>query len=168
MLKPNVLAALKWYGVALLVILLDQITKNVASHMLVLHQLEPITSFFNFTLRHNFGAAFSMFHDAGGWQRWFLAILAAGVSVLLIFWIAKLPRQKWMEALALALVLGGALGNLYDRILLGYVVDFIVVHYKEHEWPAFNIADSAICIGAALLVWDSLFGTKVAKYGDAK
>lgn len=158
--------SVKWYGIALLVILLDQITKGLATHFLVLHQPEAITGFFNFTLRHNLGAAFSMFHDAGGWQRWFLAALAAGVSILLVVWIARLPKQKWLEALALALVLGGALGNLYDRVLLGYVVDFIVVHYKQHEWPAFNIADSAICVGAGLLVWESLFGAKVAKYGD--
>jgi len=150
----------KWYLLALVVIVLDQISKAWAGTLVDFHQIERVTSFFYFTVRHNYGAAFSMFHDAGGWQRWFLTVLAGGVSIVLIIWIARLKKTKWMESCALALVLGGALGNLYDRVLLGYVVDFIVIHYQHHEWPAFNIADSSICIGAVLLVWDALFAKK--------
>lgn len=150
----------KWYALALGVLVIDQITKQVATASLMLHQPEAVTPFFNFTLRHNMGAAFSMLHQAGGWQRWFLAALAAVFSLVLAVWLARLPKDRHLESWALALVLGGALGNLYDRALLGYVVDFIVVHYQEHEWPAFNIADSAICAGAALLIWDSLFSKK--------
>lgn len=145
-----------WYGLALIVIIVDQLTKTSASSLLALHQAAPISEFFNFTLRHNYGAAFSIFHDAGGWQRWLLTVLAVAVSVGIIVWLSRLPSHKRLESLALALILGGALGNLYDRVTLGYVVDFIVVHYRQYEWPAFNIADSAITVGAVLLAWESL------------
>ena len=149
-----------WYAVAAFIAIADQLTKSWASAALDLHETYTISSFFNFTLRHNYGAAFSIFADGSGWQRWFLGILAAAVSVLLIVWIARLEKKNWLEACALALVLGGAVGNLYDRVLLGYVVDFIVVHYEYHAWPAFNIADSAICVGAVLLIYDAIFVKK--------
>ena len=147
-----------WYGIALLVVILDQITKNMASAALNYNQPMPVTGFFNFTLRHNTGAAFSMFHDASGWQRWFLGILAAVFSVFITVWIARLKKTDWLEALGLALVLGGALGNLYDRVLLGYVVDFLHFHYMDiYHFPAFNVADSAISCGAGLLIFDIVF-----------
>lgn len=146
----------RWYVLALVIILLDQISKQWVSA--VLNYGEPVvfTSFFNFTLLHNPGAAFSFLSTAGGWQRWFFSVLAAVISIVLVVWLTRVSHRRY-EALALALILGGALGNLYDRVLLGYVVDFIVVHYQDHYWPAFNIADSAITGGAALLIIDMLF-----------
>lgn len=147
-----------WYLLALVLIALDQWTKITATEQLIYAQPVQVTSFFNFTLLHNTGAAFSFLSDAGGWQRWFFGAIAAVVSVVLTVWIAKLGSAKRWEACALALVLSGALGNLYDRMAYGYVVDFISLHYNGHAWPAFNIADSAICIGAAMLLWDMFFG----------
>lgn len=158
-----------WYGIAVVVILLDQLTKNIAVSQLVYNRPVEITGFFNFTLRYNTGAAFSMFADGGGWQRWFLGVLAAGVSVGIIVWIARLDRKHWIEALGLALVLGGALGNLYDRILLGHVVDFLHFHYMDrHHFPAFNIADAAITCGAGLLIFDALFLKRESRKNSAE
>lgn len=148
--------AWRWYAVAVAVLLLDQITKHWVSASLTYGDPVVFTPFFNFTLLHNPGAAFSFLSEAGGWQRWFFTAVAALVSVVIVVWIARVAQRRW-EALALALILGGAIGNLYDRVLLGHVVDFIVVHYKEYYWPAFNIADSAITVGAALLIIDMLF-----------
>ena len=150
----------RWYAIALVAIVLDQLTKLWVTAELALYDREIVTSFFQITLRHNYGAAFSFLHDAGGWQRWFLGVLAAGVSVLLAVWIAKLKKTQWLEALALSLILGGAVGNLLDRAVFGYVVDFILFHYQQHEFPAFNIADSAISCGAVLLIWDAIFTKK--------
>lgn len=160
----SVIRQLPWmlWGVALLVMVLDQVTKMWAQANFVYAEPSPVTSFFYFTLRYNEGAAFSFLAAAGGWQRWIFTGIAAVVSVVLLVWIARIHRQpgKRLEALALALILGGAVGNLYDRVMLGHVVDFIVLHYQDWEWPAFNIADSGICIGAALLVWDMIKGQK--------
>lgn len=143
-----------WYALALVLIVLDQLTKFIATEQLIYGEPVVVTSFFNFTLLHNTGAAFSFLSDAGGWQRWFFGAIAAVVSVVLTIWIARLGSEKRWEACALALVLSGAIGNLYDRMAMGYVVDFIALHYQGYSWPAFNIADSAICIGAAMLLWD--------------
>ncbi len=150
----------KWYGLALVVLVLDQWSKHWFSANLSYGQPWVITDFFNFTLLHNTGAAFSFLSDAGGWQRWAFGAIASVVSVVLVVWIARLEQGKTWEALALALILGGAVGNLYDRMVLGYVVDFIVVHYERHYWPAFNIADSGICVGAAMLIVDSFRSSK--------
>lgn len=162
--STNSRSRLPWvlWTVSFVVIALDQITKYLAQANLEYLDVAPVTPFFYLTLRFNEGAAFSFLAGASGWQRWFFTVVAAVVSVMLIVWIIRIFRQKGytLEALALALILGGALGNLYDRILHGHVVDFIVLHYHEHEWPAFNIADSAICIGAALLILDMLRGQK--------
>jgi signal peptidase II len=103
---------------------------------------------------HNYGAAFSFLSDAGGWQRYGLSVLAAIVSVIIVVWISRQPVQRWLESLALALILGGALGNLYDRVTLGYVVDFLDFHWSGHHFPAFNVADSGISVGAVLLIID--------------
>lgn len=151
-----------WWGLALLVILLDQVTKHMAQAWLELYDKHTVTSFFYLTLRYNEGAAFSFLHDAGGWQRWMFAFIAGAVSVVLTVWIARVHRLpgKTLETLALSLILGGAIGNLYDRVMLGHVVDFVVWHYGEREWPAFNIADAAICAGAALLFVDMFKGHK--------
>lgn len=146
----------RWYALAAVIIILDQISKQWVSAALTYGEPVVFTSFFNFTLLHNPGAAFSFLSTAGGWQRWFFAVLAAAISIVLVVWLTRVAHRRY-EALALALILGGALGNLYDRVLLGYVVDFIVVHYQDYYWPAFNIADSAITGGAALLIIDMLF-----------
>ncbi len=143
-----------WYVVALVVMVLDQASKMWASHHLTYGEPVEFTTFFNFTLLHNHGAAFSFLAEQGGWQRWFFAVLAIAVSVVLIAWIARAAASNKRETFALAFILGGAIGNLYDRIALGHVVDFIVVHYQHYFWPAFNVADSAITLGAFVLIAD--------------
>lgn len=159
----NIKRALGWYLLAVVVVVLDQLTKHWAVAGLQYgHPLE-ITPFFNLMLAHNTGAAFSFLSDAGGWQRWLFSVLAAGVSVVLAVWLARAPDR--LLSTALALVLGGALGNLYDRVTLGYVVDFADFHWGGWHFPAFNIADSAITCGAILLLWESLFQRK--KLGTA-
>lgn len=150
------------YALAVIVIVLDQLTKNMVSASFSYAQVEPITSFFNLTLRHNYGVAFSIFDDAEGSQRWFLAALAFFVSIGIVVWMYRLPKMLTAELIGLSLVLGGAIGNLYDRVVLGYVVDFVELYYQplSFYWPAFNVADSAICIGAGLLIYDSIFNKK--------
>jgi len=144
--------SLRWLGLSAVVIGLDQLTKQIASRMLDLHLPVPVMPSLNLTLTHNKGAAFSFLSDAGGWQRWFLAGLTLVVASIIVIWLWRLkPGQRWL-ACALALVLGGALGNLWDRVMIGAVVDFIDVYYQNWHWPAFNLADSAICVGAVMLV----------------
>lgn len=147
---------LKWLWLAVVVVILDQLTKYIASTSLILYKPVAIMPMFNWTLMHNTGAAFSFLHDAGGWQRWFFAIIAVVVSVVIVLWIKRLQQHEKWQAAALALILGGAIGNVIDRIWLGYVVDFIDVYYKTSHWPAFNIADSAISIGVAMIIIESI------------
>lgn len=146
-----------WYVVAGVVLFLDQLSKHAIEAAFDYGETKVFTSFFNFTLAYNTGAAFSFLADAGGWQRWFFGVIAIVASVLLVVWIARVAAIKVREAFALSFILGGALGNLYDRIVLGHVVDFIVFHYQDNYWPAFNLADSAITLGAAVLIIDMLF-----------
>ena len=155
---------LKWSWVSLLVIVLDQLTKLWASSSL--SYAEPVTllPFVNLTLLHNTGAAFSFLSEAGGWQRWFFALVALLISVVILIWLKRLPAGKVWLAVSLALVLGGALGNVWDRIYLGYVVDFIDVYYQRWHWPAFNLADSAISVGAVMLIIDTLRGEGKSKH----
>lgn len=148
---------LKWLGVSAAVVLVDQLTKQLAEASLVYAQPVAVLPSFNLTLLYNRGAAFSFLSDAGGWQRWFFVSVSLVVSLALAFWLHRLKPQQRLLALALALVLGGALGNLIDRLWLGHVVDFIQLYYSDFYWPAFNVADSAITVGAVLLVWDALF-----------
>jgi signal peptidase II len=154
---------LKWSLVSLLVIVLDQLTKLWASSALSYAEPVAVLPFFNLTLLHNTGAAFSFLSEAGGWQRWFFALVALLISAVILVWIKRLPSGKVWLAVALALVLGGALGNVWDRITLGYVVDFIDVYYQRWHWPAFNVADMAISVGAVMLIIDSLRGDKTEK-----
>lgn len=147
--------ALKWLWLSALVIVLDLASKALASHYLTLYQPVPLFPGFNITLMHNSGAAFSFLSEAGGWQRWFFSVIAVLVSIGIIVWLKRLSSSQVCLAIALALILGGALGNVWDRLTLGYVVDFIQVYYDRWAWPAFNIADSAISIGAVLLIIDS-------------
>lgn len=135
-------------------VLLDQLTKWLATQQLSYGESVPVLPFFSWTLLHNPGAAFSFLADQGGWQRWFFTGFAAVVSLVLAVWIVRLPAHKALESMALALVLGGALGNLIDRVQFGYVVDFISLHYRNYYWPAFNVADAAICVGVGLLLLD--------------
>jgi signal peptidase II len=150
--------ALRWYSLALVVIVLDQYTKGLASAGLDYARPVQVFPWFNLTLQHNTGAAFSFLSDAGGWQRYFFTLVAIGISAALLVWLYVLPRGQWLLALSLGLILGGALGNVWDRMALGYVVDFISVHYSNHYFPAFNLADSAISVGAACMLFDSFFG----------
>ena len=150
--------SLRWYGLALLVVVLDQYTKGLAQSALEYGRPVEVFSWFNLTLQYNRGAAFSFLSDAGGWQRYFFSVVAVVISAVLVVWLYRMPRQQRLLALALALILGGALGNVWDRLALGHVVDFISVHYGGYYFPAFNIADSAISVGAALMIFDSLFG----------
>ena len=147
----------KWLGISALVLVLDQLTKRLAESALTYAEPVPVFPSFNLTLLYNRGAAFSFLSDAGGWQRWFFVCVSVVASVALLFWLYRLKPHQRLLAVALALVLGGAVGNLVDRLWLGHVVDFIQVYYRSFYWPAFNIADSAITVGAVLLVWDALF-----------
>ncbi len=149
-----------WLLLAVLVIALDQATKTLAVNLLDYGSPVRATGFLNWTLLHNTGAAFSFLSDAGGWQRWFFTAVAAAISVLILVWMYRLGPGERGQKLALALILGGALGNLWDRLTLGYVVDFIQLHYRDYYWPAFNIADSAITLGAIWLIGQSLFSNR--------
>jgi signal peptidase II len=143
---------LKWLWLSVVVIALDQLTKGLASSYLLLHDPIAVIPMFNLTLAHNPGAAFSFLSDAGGWQRWFFTALAIGVSVLITLWIRKLPASENWQAAGLAAILGGAIGNVIDRIQLGHVVDFLDFYINDSHWPAFNIADTAISVGAVILI----------------
>jgi len=141
-----------WLLVSAVVIVLDWHSKQWMSEALELYRPREIFSWLNITLAHNYGAAFSFLADAGGWQRWFFVTLASVVSLVLLVWLIRLPRKEWITGLGLGLVLGGAIGNVVDRIRLGYVVDFIDVHFGSWHYPAFNVADSAITCGVILLL----------------
>lgn len=158
-LTPNGNQAILWYGVAVIAIIIDQITKLYFENNFELFQTVPlIEPILNFTLAHNHGAAFSFLADKGGWQKWFFSALALAVSVGIMVYLRKVPKVATVLSAGLALVLAGALGNLIDRVRLGYVIDFIHVHYADAwHFPIFNVADIAINIGVALILIDSFF-----------
>lgn len=145
---------LKWLWLTGLVIVLDQVSKWVMVSWLSLYETVAMIPFFNLTMAHNTGAAFSFLAQAGGWQRWFFVVLAVLISIGLLVWLKKFAKTN-MEAISVSLILGGAIGNVIDRIYFGYVIDFLDVYYGSYHWPAFNVADSAIVIGAGLLIFDS-------------
>lgn len=147
--------ALSWYALALVLVLLDQYTKGLAVQSLEYGQPLRVFFWFNLTLQHNTGAAFSFLSDAGGWQRYFFTVVASVISLAIAVWLYLMPRGNRLLAIALTLILGGALGNLWDRVTLGYVIDFISLHYRNYYFPAFNLADSAITVGAACMLLDS-------------
>ncbi len=148
---------LKWLLLAAAAVILDFVTKQMAEHYLEYGQPVYVLPVFDLTLLYNKGAAFSFLANESGWQRWFFTVIAVVVSAGLTIWLMTLKSsEKWLAA-ALALVIGGAIGNVYDRIAYGHVVDFIHLHWDNHYFPAFNIADSAISMGAAMLIIDSLF-----------
>ena len=148
---------LVWVGLSIVAIILDQWTKWIATEHLIYGQQNPVLPFLNWTLLHNYGAAFSFLSDAGGWQRYFFTGLAGVVSIIFLFWLMRMPKKMMVLPAAIALILGGAVGNLIDRVSLGYVVDFIHFYYNNSHFPAFNIADSAITLGTILLLIDTFF-----------
>ncbi len=155
--------AANWLGIVGITWLLDRVTKSVVNGALALGQEKPILPVFSWIRLHNEGAAFSFLHDAGGWQRWLLVGLAIAFSTYLITEIRRLPPGERLLGWAYALVLGGALGNLWDRALHGYVIDFALAHWGDHYFPAFNVADSAITIGAALWILSMLRDARRAR-----
>ncbi len=148
-------SGLKYLWISLVVLLLDQWTKSIASDKLDLYVPNKVTEFFNLTLMHNEGVAFSILADQSGWQRYFIAVVASLIVIWLLYWLMKNKSTMKLQNMALVLVIGGALGNIWDRVMLGYVVDFIELHYSGYFWPAFNLADSSIFLGAVLLIIDS-------------
>jgi len=175
---------LKWLWLSVVVIALDQLSKKWASAELLFNEITQtglpvyVMPSINWIMAHNYGASFGFLSDAGGWQRWFFVVLALVVSVVIVFWLKGLTRNdKWL-AVALTLILGGAIGNVIDRALYGYVIDFVQFYYESSDgsclpgfyftgtqcnWPVFNIADMAIVGGAVLLIIDGIFGSKDAE-----
>jgi signal peptidase II len=151
---------MKWLWVSVIVLLLDQCTKLLADAMLVLHQQVPLIPYLALFKAYNPGAAFSFLSDASGWQRWFFVVLAVVIIAVLLVWLRRLSAAEKATSLALALILGGAVGNLIDRLVYGYVIDFIDVYYGSWHWPAFNVADAAISVGAFLLLLDAFRGSR--------
>jgi len=149
----------RWLALSVVVIVSDQLSKRWIEAHLQNFETRVILPVFNLVRAHNRGVAFSMFNDAGGWQRWAFSALALGVSVALFTWLLRLERAAQLQAASLALILAGALGNLVDRLRLGMVVDFLQLHWRDHYFPAFNVADSAITIGACGLLLDALLSS---------
>lgn len=148
-------SGLRWWWLTLVCLLADQISKQWVATQMDLYQSIEILPFFNLTYVHNLGAAFSFLADQGGWQRWFFTAIASIASIVFIVWLAKTPKENKILGIAFALLLSGALGNLIDRVLFGYVIDFLDFYLGSYRWPAFNVADSMIFIGAALMIIDS-------------
>lgn len=143
-----------WLVLSLLIVLLDQWSKQSASSALDYGRALELAPWLNFTLMHNEGAAFSFLSSAGGWQRWLFVAISSLVSLVIALWLLRLKASEKLMAVSLTFILGGALGNLWDRAVLGYVVDFISVHYHNRYFPTFNIADAAISVGAVLMILD--------------
>lgn len=156
MLKFASQSGLRFLWLTVVVVVLDQWTKHAVIDSMNLYQSIQVLPFFNITYVHNYGAAFSFLHDAGGWQRWFFTAIAVAVSVLILWWLKKTPAGQRLVPVAFSLILGGAIGNVYDRLVHGYVIDFLDFYVGGWHWPAFNIADSAIFIGAGLLILDMI------------
>jgi len=146
---------MKWLWLSGLVLILDQLSKIWIDTSMSLYQSIPVFPSFSITYARNYGAAFSFLSDAGGWQRWFFAVLAAGISVGLVIYLKSLKKDETLLAVSLSLILGGAVGNLIDRVIYGYVIDFLDVYYQAYHWPVFNIADSAITVGVVFMLYES-------------
>lgn len=153
--KPSPTALAHWLGLALLVLLLDQASKAWVVAQYQLHDSVALTSWFNLVRAHNTGAAFSFLAGAGGWQRWFFTVLGLGASAVIVWMLRRHPEQT-LFCLAITLVMGGAVGNVVDRLVHGHVIDFVQLHWRGAYFPAFNVADSAITLGAVGLVLDEL------------
>lgn len=161
--RPPMRRPLRWLWLAVAVIVLDLLTKYAASHFLSYAQPVEVLPFFNLTLLHNTGAAFSFLADHSGWQRWFFATVAIGASIGLTVWLSRIRADEKLLAIALPLIIGGALGNLYDRLIHGYVVDLLSFHVAGWYYPAFNVADIGITLGAVGLIWESFMGDRRRK-----
>jgi signal peptidase II len=146
---------LRWLWLTLLCLVTDQVTKQWVAGSFDYRESLAVLSFFNLTYVHNTGAAFSFLADQGGWQRWFFTAIATIASIVFIVWMAKTPKDQKVLGIAFSLMLSGALGNLIDRALFGYVIDFLDFHWAGYHFAAFNVADSMIFIGAALMILDS-------------
>lgn len=144
----------KYLSIAVIITIIDQASKIVIDHFLYLGQSIKLAPFFNLTLVYNHGAAFGFLAEQGGWQRWFFLVLAVAVTIFIFTWLRRLSDQEKLTALALSLILGGALGNIIDRAVYGFVIDFLDFYLADYHWPAFNIADSAIVIGAGFIAVD--------------
>ena len=151
--------SLKWLWLTVVWLAIDQLSKYWVVDTMQLHQSIEILPFFNFTYVQNPGAAFSFLADQTGWQRWFFTVIASIASIVFIYWLAKTPKEQRCLGVAFALMLSGALGNLIDRVLFGYVIDFIDIYIGVYRWPAFNVADSVIFVGAALMIVDSFINS---------
>lgn len=149
-----------WFALSILVIVCDQASKYWAGVALIPYKPLPVFPMLNFTLAYNTGAAFSFLNGAGGWHRWFFASFSLIMSIVLIVWLYRTPAQSRLLCAGISLILGGAIGNLIDRAFYGYVVDFIDIYYQHHHFATFNIADSAICVGAAFFILDVLVHRK--------
>lgn len=153
-------SGLRFLWISLITVALDLWSKYAVMGSMNLYESIQLTSFFNLTYVHNYGAAFSFLHGAGGWQRWFFTAIAVAVCSVIFWWLKQTPREQKLLPVAFCFILGGALGNVYDRIVHGYVIDFLDFYINDWHWPAFNLADSAIFIGACLLIWDMLTAKK--------
>jgi signal peptidase II len=149
----------RWVSIAVVIAVLDQVTKEIILGRFAEGESVPVTSFFSLVLAFNTGAAFSFLADAGGWQRIFFIVIAA-TAVVVILWLLRKHSDEPVFCAGLSLILGGAIGNLWDRVWLGKVVDFLLFFYRDWHWPAFNVADSAITVGAVILIVDSFTGAK--------
>ncbi len=160
-------SAARWLVLSGLVLLADQLSKLYIVKTLIYRQRIEIFSLLDITRLHNTGAAFSLFANMGGWQKWFFVGLGLGVSLLILVWLVRLqvPQHRRLAA-GLALILGGAIGNVIDRLIHGHVIDFIHVHYGDWYYPAFNVADSAITVGAVILVLDTFLDARRQKKAD--
>lgn len=154
---------LRWLWLTIILLITDQVTKQLVASTFDYRETLAVLPFFNLTYVHNPGAAFSFLADQGGWQRWFFTAIAAIASVVFIVWMAKTPKEQKLLSIAFALILSGALGNLIDRVLFGYVIDFLDFHWAGYHFAAFNVADSMIFIGAALMILDSFKQDPVSK-----
>ncbi len=148
---------LRWLWLSLIIIVLDQISKQWFESNFMVYEVVNVLPLFNLTLTYNEGAAFSFLSDQSGWQRWFLAAVATVVTVVLVLWLRGLKRHEKLTAISLGLIIGGAVGNLIDRLLFGHVIDFLDFYIGQYHWPAFNVADSAIFVGVAVMIYELLF-----------
>jgi len=153
--------ALFWVWLSAIVVALDQLTKWYVVGRFGLYEILPVGTYLDLTRLHNEGAAFGLLADAGGWQRWFFLVLAGAIAIAILWWLRSLPARghSWL-AIGLALILGGAVGNAYDRFMDGHVVDYLHFHWAEHYFPAFNVADIGITTGAIMLVIDALLSNR--------
>ena len=157
---------LRWLWLTIICLILDQVTKHWVAGSFDLYESMQIWPIFSLTYVHNPGAAFSFLADQGGWQRWFFTAIAAIASIVFIVWLAKTPKSQVLLSVAFALMLSGAVGNLIDRALFGYVIDFLDFHWSGTHFPAFNVADSMIFIGAALMILDSFTAEQTGTESD--